>query len=466
VLEPLYSAEEMRAAEERYPGYPDTVPELMERAGRAVADLILQDFGDAERITVVCGSGNNGGDGRIAARLLEEAGREVVVVDVKPEEEEKDLGDPDLIVDAIFGTGFTGEPRPGAARLIDEINATGVEVVSVDIPSGVDASTGEIAGAVVDAWASVTFHGEKVGLHVTPGAFHSGYVEVADIGLEPLETACARVTRGILDLVPQRGPADNKYTAGHVLVVGGSRGLTGAPCLTALAAMRADAGYVTMSGPGSVVPVFEHWVLEAVKRPLPEDADGRLGPEAVDEISELATRAGAVALGPGLGRSDGTKELVRRLLAELELPVVVDADALWGLEPGDWPAPRVLTPHSGELARLLGGESRWVDEHRLQALERAVERFSCVVLLKGDGTLVGAPAEGPLVCGGFPTLATAGTGDVLTGIVGSFLAKGMDARLATAAAATAHTWAAIEAPQKAGLIASDLLDALPAVLYE
>src|SRR5436309_6417056 len=235
----------MRAAEERYPGYPDTVPELMERAGRAVADLIVQDFGDAQRITVVCGSGNNGGDGRVAGRLLEEAGREVLVVDVKPDDEEKDFGDPDLIVDAIFGTGFSGEPRPGAAKLIDEINATGVEVVAVDIPSGVDASTGEVAGAVVDAWASVTFHGEKVGLHVTPGAFHTGYIEVADIGLEPLETRCARVTRGILDLVPQRGPADNKYTAGHVLVVGGSRGLTGAPCLTALGAMRADAGYVT-----------------------------------------------------------------------------------------------------------------------------------------------------------------------------------------------------------------------------
>lgn len=466
MLEPLYTAEEMRAAEERYPGYPDTVPDLMERAGRAVADLVLQDFGDARRITVVCGSGNNGGDGRVAARLLEEAGRDVRVVDVKPEDEDKDLGLPDLIVDAIFGTGFAGEPRPGTARLIEQINATGVEVVAVDVPSGVDASTGEVAGAAVDAWASVTFHGEKVGLHVTPGAFHSGYVEVADIGLDPVETAAARVTRAILDLVPQRGPADNKYTAGHLLVVGGSRGLTGAPCLTSLAAMRSDAGYVTMSGPASVVPVFEHWVLEAVKRPLPEDGDGRLTPDALDEVKGLAARAGAVALGPGLGRSDGTKEFVRQLLTELELPVVVDADALWELEPGDWPAPRVLTPHSGELARLLGKDASWIDAHRVAALDLAVKRFSCVVLLKGDGTLVGAPGDAPLVCGGFPSLATAGTGDVLTGIVGAFLAKGMDARLATASAATAHAWAAIEAPQKAGLIASDLLDALPAVLYE
>ena len=464
MLEPLYTAAEMRAAEERYPGYPDSVPELMERAGKAVADLIVQDFADARRITVVCGSGNNGGDGKVAARLLGEAGREVRIVDVKPDDEPKDLGDPDLIVDAIFGTGFAGAPRPGAASLIEQINATGVEVVSVDLPSGVDGSTGEVAGAVIDAWMTVTFHGQKVGLHVTPGAFHCGYYEVADIGLEPLETEHARVSRELLDLVPHRGPQDNKYTAGHVLVVGGSRGLTGAPCLTSLAAMRSDAGYVTMAGPASIVPVFEHWVLEAVKRPLPEDDDGRVATEAVDEVLELATRASAVALGPGLGRSDGTKDVVRTLLAELELPVVVDADALWELEPGDWPAPRVLTPHSGELARLLGEESTWVDAHRLEALRRGVDRFGCVVLLKGQGTLVGAPGDGALVCGGYPTLAPAGTGDVLTGIIGAFLAKGMDARLAAAAAAAAHTVAAIEAPQQAGLIAGDLLEALPGVL--
>jgi NAD(P)H-hydrate epimerase len=436
----------------------------MERAGRAVAELILRDFGDAERITVVCGGGNNGGDGRVAARVLEERGRRVQVVDVKPEDGPKDLGDPDLVVDAIFGTGFSGEPRPGAARLIEQINATGVEVVAVDVPSGVDASTGEVAGAVVDAWATVTFHAEKVGLRVTPGAFHCGYLEVADIGLEPVETKAARATRAILDLVPVRGPEDNKYTAGHVLVVGGSRGLTGAPCLTSLAAMRADAGYVTMAGPASVVPIFEQWSLEGVKRPLPEDDEGRVVPAAVDEVLELAQRASAVALGPGLGRSDGTRAVVRRLLAELDLPVVADADALWELEPEDWPAPRVLTPHAGELARLLGAESSWVDAHRLEALRQAVERFGCVVLLKGHGTLVEAPEDGVVVCGGYPSLATAGTGDVLTGIVGAFLAKGMDAPLAAAAAATAHTAAAIDGPHKAGLIASDLLEVLPAVL--
>jgi hydroxyethylthiazole kinase-like uncharacterized protein yjeF len=462
-FEPLYTAAEMRTAEERYPGYPDTVTELMERAGRAVAEVILEHFEDARRITVVCGPGNNGGDGRVAARLLEEAGREVRIVESKPEDEDKDLGDPDLIVDALFGTGFEGAPRPGAARLIEQLNASDREIVAVDIASGVDASTGEVAGAVVDASATVTFHGQKVGQYVSPGGFYSGFLEVADIGLEEVETEHAWVTSDILDLVPQREPEDNKYTAGHVLVIGGSPGLTGAPCLTSMAAMRADCGYVTVAVPSSTLPVFEQRLLEAVKRPLPEDEGGRLPLEAKDTLLELAERAHAVALGPGLGRSDGTKDLVRALLAELELPVVVDADALFELEPGGWPAPRVLTPHEGELARLLGTESSWVAAHRLEAARLAVERFGCIVILKGEGSIVAAPGEGMLVCPGFPSLATAGTGDVLTGIVASFLAKGMEPRLAAAAAVTAQVQAALRAPQQAGLVASDLLDALPSV---
>jgi ADP-dependent NAD(P)H-hydrate dehydratase / NAD(P)H-hydrate epimerase len=461
MLEPLYTAAEMRAAEEAYPG---TVEELMERAGRAVARHALEDFGDAGSFTVVCGGGSNGGDGRVAARVLEEAGRDVLVVDAKPEDEEKDLGDPDVLIDALFGTGFEGEPRPGAARLIEQINELGAPVLSVDLPSGVDASTGEVAGVAVDADMTVIFHGEKVGQYVTPGAFLAGYIEVADIGLEPVETENARVTRSILELVPRRSPEGNKYTSGHVVIVGGSPGMTGAPCLSALAALRSDAGYVTLSGPEPVVPVFENWVLEAVKRPLAADGDGLVTEEAVARVLELSEKAGAVALGPGLGRSDGTEGFVRRILAEARLPVVVDGDALWELEPGEWPAPRVLTPHSGELGRLIGEESSWVDAHRIAAVQRAVERFGCVVVLKGAGTLIAAPGTGVLVDGGHPSLATAGTGDVLTGIVAAFLAKGMDPRLATAAAATAHHWAAIEASIEAGMIASDLLDALPKVL--
>jgi NAD(P)H-hydrate epimerase len=206
-------------------------------------------------------------------------------------------------------------------------------------------------------------------------------------------------------------------------------------------------------------------LLEAVKRGLPEDGEGRLLPRALPELLELAARAGAVAIGPGLGRSDGTRELVRRLLEELDLPVVVDADGLWELEPVERAAPTVLTPHAGELARLLGETAAWVEAHRLEAVRRAADTFGCVCLLKGADTLVAAPGGGVAVSlFGTPALATAGTGDVLTGIVAAFLAKGMEAREAAAAAAAVHGLAArLHAPAP-GLVASDLLATIPRVL--
>ena len=461
-FEPLYTADEMRAAEARYPGYPDTVGELMERAGCEAARVALELHPGARRWTVVCGGGSNGGDGRIAARELERAGKDVRVVDAKAGE--TDLGEPDVIVDALFGTGFSGEPRAEAVALIERMNGACARVLAIDVPSGVDASTGEVAGPAVNADATVTFHGRKLGLVVAPGRFHAGDVHVAHIGLERLDTRARLVHAGLLDSVPRRGVRDNKYTAGHLLVVGGSRGLTGAPSLAALAAMRADAGYVTVAVPESTLPVFEQRLLEAVKRPLP-DADGIVGEGAADVVLELAQRASAVALGPGLGRGDGPRALVRRVLAELAKPIVVDADALFELEPAEWPAPRVLTPHEGELARLLGRESKEVAAHRLASLEEAVERFHCVVLLKGPDTLVAAPGRGLIVSAlGLPSLATAGTGDVLTGIVGAFLAKGMDAQMAAAAAAAAQQLASVEASQRAGLVAGDLIEALPRVL--
>jgi NAD(P)H-hydrate epimerase len=433
MFEPLYTAEEMRSAEEGH-----DVEELMARAGRALAEEILSRFPAARSFAAVCGGGANGGDGRIAAELLRTSGWE-----------ERPVGDAEVVIDALFGTGFRGPPREEAAAQIDAINASAAPVIAVDIPSGVDASTGEVPGAAVRATLTVTFHGRKVGHEVAPGRFHGGDVVVADIGLEHFETRHALATPAVLDLVPRRRPGDTKYSAGSVLVVGGSPGMTGAACLTAEAAFRADAGYVIVAAPRESLPVIEARLLEAVKRPL-------------DEVWEAVERARALAVGPGLGRDQG--ELVRRLLAETELPAVVDADALFELEPAPRVAGTVLTPHSGELGRLLGEEASWVDAHRLQALERAVERFECVVLLKGEGTLVGAPGAGAVICGGFRTLATAGTGDVLTGVVGSFLAKGVEVRLAAIAASVAHTQAAVTAPHKAGLVASDLLPMLAHVL--
>jgi len=434
-LEPLYTAEEMRAAEAGH-----DVDAMMQRAGAAVAEELMRRWPDARRVAIHAGGGANGGDGRIAGEILQAQGRELV--------EEH----PDVVIDALLGTGLAGAPREETAWLIEQINGAGVPVLAVDIPSGVNASTGEVAGTAVQADVTVTMHGPKVGLAVAPGRFHAGEVAVADIGLEPEETAHRLVTAEILAEVPRRSARDNKYTAGHVLVVGGSRGMTGAPALTARAALRADVGYVTIAAPAESLPVLETLVLEAVKRPL-------------EDVFDAAAKAKALAVGPGLGREQETKTLVRRLLTELELPAVVDADALFALEPGEWPAPRVLTPHEGELARLLGRGSKDVAAHRLASVQEASERFDCVVVLKGEDSLVAAPGGSVLVCAlGLPSLSTAGTGDVLTGITAAFLAKGMEPQRAAAAACAAQQLASHEASQRYGLVASDLVEALPSAL--
>jgi NAD(P)H-hydrate epimerase len=448
--EPLYTAAEMRAAEERYLGYPGSAGELMERAGAAVADEVLRAYPEARRIAAVCGGGANGGDGRIAARILREAGRDVVETD--------DPSNVDLVLDALFGTGFHGAPRPEAAAVIERINACGAPVVAVDLPSGVDASTGETAGAAVDADLTVTFHGRKVGLVVAPGRFHAGRVVVADIGLEAAATAIVRATPAVVDRVPRRGARDTKFSSGSLLVVGGAPGTTSAAVLTATAAMRADAGYVTLAVPTEALPVADALALEPVKR-------GFEWASAVDSLESDVARSSALAVGPGLGRSEEARGLVRALLETSSLPVVVDADGLFGLEPVPRDAPTILTPHAGELARLLDVESAWVGAHRLEAAGRAAERFGAVVLLKGADTIVRAPGGRTVVCDtGPPSLATAGTGDVLTGIVGAFLAKGLEPVDAAAAAAVAHGLAARAVPHQAGLVASDVAAALPAVL--
>jgi hydroxyethylthiazole kinase-like uncharacterized protein yjeF len=452
MFERLYTAEEMKHAEAGH-----DVSELMARAGRAVAEEAMLRFPDAQRFVGVCGKGANGGDGRIALDVLEAAGKAARTSEEAPVEEA------DVVLDALFGTGFHGEPREDAARAIEAMNGSGKPIVAVDLPSGVDASTGEIAGAVVNATVTVTMHAPKVGLELAPGRFRAGEVVVADIGLEHVETEHRLVTPAILGIVPRRSPEQNKYTAGTVLVVGGSRGLTGAPSLAAEAAFRADAGYVAVAVPDSTLAVFEQRLLEAVKLPCPEE-DGVISPRAIEPIAEFASKAGSLALGPGLGRGAGPREVVRRLLTELDRPAVVDADGLHELEPPERAAATVLTPHEGELARLLGVQSSWVAAHRLEAVRRGAENFRCVCLLKGADTLVAAPGEGVLVVAlGTPALATAGSGDVLTGIVAAFLAKGVEAQLAAAAATAAQQLASRTIPQS-GAVASDVAAALPLVL--
>jgi NAD(P)H-hydrate epimerase len=487
--EPLYTAAEMRSAEETYPG---PTLELMERAGQAVADSVLRNYPTAQRVSVWCGGGNNGGDGLVVARRLHEAGREVSIrLLAEPARLQGDsaenlrraqkLGVPfgdgagpaDVVVDALFGTGFTGAPRREAAEAIAMINDSAAPVVAIDVPSGIDASTGEVSGEAVDAALTVTFHGRKVGLSVAPGRFRAGQVEVAGIGLVHDETRHRRVGPELLGLVPRRGPGDNKYSAGSVLVIGGSTGLTGAPCLSAESALRAGAGVVVACVPATLNLVFEQRLLEVMTHPCADDGEGRLDPSAADEILSRAERAGAVALGPGLGRTEGTRELVRMLLERLDLPVVLDADGLWAIagELG-WvfarQAPTVLTPHAGELGRLLGWESSQVAARRLHAATAGADDAGATVLLKGIDTLVASPGHGGLVADlGNAGLATAGSGDVLTGIVVAFLAKGMEPKLAAAAAAAAQGIAAGRAAAErgfAGMIASDVTGVLSSVL--
>jgi hydroxyethylthiazole kinase-like uncharacterized protein yjeF len=489
--EPLYTAAEMRAAEATYAG---PTLDLMEHAAEGVAASALRRYPEARRVSVWCGGGNNGGDGLAAARLLQQAGREV---EIRLLADEKRLaGDAaenlrrahelglrfvdepapaDVVLDALFGTGFTGAPRREAAEAIALINEAGAPVVAVDVPSGVDASTGEVAGVAVEAALTVTFHGRKVGLAVAPGRFHAGEVEVVDIGLAHDATLHRRVSERILELVPRRGARDNKYSAGAVLVVGGSTGLTGAPSLAAAAALRAGAGIAFLCVPESLYPVFAQRLLEVMPRPCADDGAGRLSPQAAGAILELAARADAVALGPGLGRSEGTRELVRLLLERLELPLVLDADALWALAGHlDWvfarDAPTVLTPHAGELGRLLGKESARIAARRLDAVRSGADDAGATVLLKGADTLVAAPGHGVLVSDlGNPGLATAGSGDVLTGIVAAFLAKGLEPRRAAAAAAAVQGRAAQIAAVRhgsAGLIASDVIESLSPALSE
>jgi ADP-dependent NAD(P)H-hydrate dehydratase / NAD(P)H-hydrate epimerase len=493
-LEPLPTADEMRATD-RWAIEEQAVPSLtlMERAGEGLAAVAAR-HAPAGRIAIVCGKGNNGGDGLVAARLLRQAGRQVDVLAVAPPEELRGdaaeqlrrlPGDPPEpfdaarldgaagIVDALRGTGATGPPRePG---VIEAMNAAGAPVVAADVPSGVDASTGEVAGPAVRAAATATFHLAKPGLRIHPGKAHAGEVVVVGIGIPdggPAEPRIGLITPAVLAAMPRRTPESTKFTSGNVFVIGGSSGLTGAPTMAALAAMRAGAGYVTVGAPASLEATFSVRLLEAMMHGLPED-EASLTPDAVDPALEAVERADAVVLGPGLGRSDGAREFARAMYARVEAPLVVDADGLNALadvfgELPERPAPTVLTPHAGELGRLLEVDSAEIGRRRLAHARDTAERSGAIVVLKGDDTLVAAPGGTVAVSpGGAPALATAGTGDVLSGVLGAMLAKGMEPLDAACAAVHVHLNAGRLAAEPHGpdaVIASDVIAALPAAL--
>ena len=491
-LEPLPDAERMRATdrwaiEER--GVPSL--DLMERAGEGLAALVARRAPQG-RIAVVCGKGNNGGDGLVAARLLRHAGREVDVLAVAPPDELRGdaaeqlrrlpgappaafdaarLEDAGGIVDALLGTGATGPPREPA--VVEAINAAGAPVVAADLPSGFDASTGEVAGPAVRAVATATFHRAKPGLWIHPGKAHAGEVEVVEIGIPegaPGEPAIGLIAPGVLAGVPRRTAESTKFSSGNVVLLGGSSGLTGAPAMAAMAAMRTGAGYVTVGAPASLETTFSARLLEAMMRGLPEE-DGALTAGAVGPALEAIARADAVVLGPGLGRTAGARAFARALFARVEVPLVVDADGLNALAGAAFPergGPAVLTPHAGELGRLLELDSAEVERRRLFHAREAAERSGAIVVLKGDDTLVVEPGGRVAVSPGrAPALATAGTGDVLSGVLGAMLAKRMDPFGAACAAVYAHLCAgrlAAGPHGPDGVIASDVIARLPAAL--
>jgi NAD(P)H-hydrate epimerase len=379
------------------------------------------------------------------------------------------------IVDALLGTGSTGAPKDPLSGVIADICAAKGKVIAADIPSGVDASTGEVAGAAVRAVATAAFHCAKPGLWIRPGKAHAGAVTVVDIGIPrgaPGEADVGLIRPDVLRDVPRRGAESTKFSSGNVVVIGGSHGLTGAPSMAALAAMRAGAGYVTVAAPASLELSFAVRLLESMFVGLPED-DGALSPEAVQTALHAVGRADAVVLGPGLGREPGTQALVRELVQRIDVPLVIDADGLNAiaghldeLRHRRWPT--VLTPHAGELGRLLEVESAEVERARLHHVRAAAGRAKALVVLKGDDTLVTAPSGRVAISpGGAPALATAGTGDVLSGVTGAMLAKGLSPAHAASAAVYAHLRAgqlAAEPDGPDGVIASDVIAALPPAL--
>ena len=493
----LYSADEMSRADRNAQdlGIPGGV--LMERAGAAMAEEILKRY-SPKRALVVCGGGNNGGDGFVIARELHLAGAGVTVLATKdgysgdPETNleilrnlevevvgPESLDGTDLVVDALLGTGFSGEVREKEASLIRQINDSRLPVVAVDVPSGVDGSTGQVQGDAVTADLTICAHAAKVGCVISPGREHAGEIAVVDIGIPPeadvepsLSWTDAASLRGA---IPRTTEPAHKYSAGALLVVAGSRSMTGAAVMSVGGAQRTGCGVVFLAIPESAAPAVDLQLTEALVSDAHENEEGYLSEEALDSILEQAERASALVIGPALGSGEGTRRLVEGILAETNLPILLDADGLTSLSGTDAlserSAPTVITPHAGELGRLLGSGAKEVSANRLQSARKAADDYGCCVLLKGSDTLVMHGDKVAINSTGGVALATAGTGDVLSGVIGALLSRGMDPYEAARAGAWVHGRAAELWLEDTGwpaesLIATDLLPYLPRAVGE
>ncbi|HET7340303.1 MAG TPA: NAD(P)H-hydrate dehydratase, partial [Methylomirabilota bacterium] len=483
---------------------------LMENAGRGAAERLLAARAAlglprrGGRVAIVCGKGGNGGDGFVVARWLKRAGhRPDVLLLARPDELHGDaalkhremerrgirtrvvedagaltraLAGAHVVVDAILGTGARGAPAPLAAAAIERINACGRPVVALDIPSGLPADGAPPAGPVIRAALTPTFAGIKRGLVAGPGVALAGRVEVVDIGIPPAEVA-----RGIDTFVLQRGDVARHFPPrqrdapkgdyGHLLIVAGSVGKTGAAALAARAALRAGAGLVSVATAAGAQPTVAALVLEAMTEPAPETSAHSLSLKARELLEELAARRDAVALGPGLGLDEDTQALARALVLECARPFAVDADALTALAGHlerlrGAPAPRCLTPHPGEMARMLGVSVAEVQRDRIATVRQFATAWGVHVVLKGSTSVLGRP-DGTVLLNptGNPGMASGGTGDVLTGVLGAFLARGLAPADALACAVYLHGAAGDIAAARVGqesLIAGDVIEALPA----
>ncbi len=497
----LYTADEMSRADKgaQRLGIPGGV--LMERAGAEMARVALAAYAP-QRALVVAGGGNNGGDGFVVARELHRAGVEAAVLPTKDEYEgdpgtnfeilrnlgvrfvgsdelEAELGRADLVIDALLGTGFSGEVREKETRLIEAINESLAPILAVDVPSGVDGATGEVHGAAVRADVTVCAHAAKVGCVMSPGREHAGEVVTVDIGIPPeadvepsLIWTDAESLRG---KIPRTAEPAHKYSAGALLVLAGSRRTTGAPQMVVRAAERTGCGIVFLATSESSARSVDLELTEALVHGVPEDEEGYPTSAALEQILELAERASALAVGPGMGTGDEGRRLVEGILREVDSPVLLDADAITNLAGTDVlanrDAPTVITPHAGELGRLLSAGAKEVSARRLRSARSAAEEHGCCVLLKGSDTLVACGGRIAVNSTGNVALATAGTGDILSGVIGALLSRGMDAYEAAQAGAWAHGRAAELWLEETGwpaesLIATDLLEYLPEALGE
>lgn len=479
---------------------------LMERAGQAVASAAMSmlSLRDTPRIVVVCGKGNNGGDGLVAARHLHLRGIQVEAMLASPEAEfsgearraleaarqdgvsirtvtdgetGRILSDAALIIDALFGTGFRGPAKGRSAELIGSINRTHTPVLAVDIPSGVSADTGRADGAAIRAAATITMGFPKVGLLVYPGGDLTGAIFVADIGYpEPLTSDSSIHTHLVTSemvhaLLPVRRQDSHKGDHGRVLIVAGSVGFTGSAVLATRGALRSGAGLVTLGVPKGIYPIVAAHVVEGMPTPLP-DADGALAASALTKLKVLLERSDVVAMGPGLSQASGVRRVVHGMLAKTK-PVILDADGLNVLAGKTKvltksAAPLVITPHPGELGRLMDISAEKIQEDRLSSARHAAKRFKCTVLLKGARTVVATPAgEAYIVPTGNAGMATGGMGDVLTGAIASLIGQGLHPTQAAYCGAFLHGLAAdLIASERGmvGMLASEVADHLPVAI--